>query len=162
MPTRQPAYVHLSFLSGTLATPRASLEVDTPVIKPRTSQRYCMNNQACKSCNKEKRSGLFTSPNFMLRGGQTSNTMLQQRLLRQGRRDQLAGDELPGGGLPVRRRLRPERDAGDIRRLLRRAPVRDAVRRGSAEAAAVLLPLRRRSRRCRLQLPAAARRMKAI
>ncbi len=51
--------------------------------------------------------------------------MLQQRLLREGRRHQPAGDELPGGGLPVRRRVRPERVAGDVRALLRRPPVRD-------------------------------------
>ena len=89
--------------------------------------------------------------------------MLQQRLLRQGRGHQPGGDELPGGGLPVRRRLRPERGAGDVRRLLRRAAVRAAVRGGSPAAAeaAALLPLRRRRRR-RMQRPAAARRMKPI
>jgi hypothetical protein len=70
--------------------------------------------------------------------------MLQQRLLRQGRGHQPGGDELPGGGLPVRRRLRPQRGAGDVRRLLRRAAVGAAVRRGcprTAQAAA-LLPVR--------------------
>ncbi|XP_044967378.1 uncharacterized protein LOC123427407 isoform X2 [Hordeum vulgare subsp. vulgare] len=53
--------------------------------------------------------------------------MLQQRLLRQGGRDQPAGDELPRGGLPLRRRFRPQRVAGDVRPLLRHPPVRDAL-----------------------------------
>jgi hypothetical protein len=53
--------------------------------------------------------------------------MLQQRLLRQGRRHQPVGDELPGGGLPLRRRVRPQRVAGDVRPLLHGPPGRDAV-----------------------------------
>uniref|UniRef100_A0A0A9FYZ1 Uncharacterized protein n=1 Tax=Arundo donax TaxID=35708 RepID=A0A0A9FYZ1_ARUDO len=53
--------------------------------------------------------------------------MLQQRLLRQGRRHQPAGDELSGGGLLVRRRVRPERVAGDVWALLCRPPIGDAV-----------------------------------
>jgi hypothetical protein len=60
--------------------------------------------------------------------------MLQQRLLRARGRHQPGGDELPGGGLPLRRRLRPQRHARRLRLLLLRAAERDGLPRAAAQA----------------------------
>jgi hypothetical protein len=83
--------------------------------------------------------------------------MLQQRLLRARGWYQPGGNELPGGGLPLRHRLRPQRHSRRLRLLLLRAAERDGLprpaarARGSGPAAAAALLCRSvvKPRRCR-------------